>query len=76
MIVYSDDLEVRVGDAVSLVHGTHSGTILHIIDSAEAIDAWNPEEPGLMIDTSYGGLVFYPQRSLDRNEIGFISRGS
>jgi hypothetical protein len=74
MIVYPDGSEVRVGDAVALHHRTYTGTIRHIIDSAPDVDAWNLDEAGLMIDTSYGGLVFHPKRSLTDDEIVFVSR--
>lgn len=41
---------------------------------AADIDAWNLEEAGLMIHTSYGGLVFHPKHSLTDDEIVFTSR--
>ena len=74
MILYPDGSEVRVGDAVSLHHRTYTGIVRHIIDSPAVIDAWNLEEAGLMIDTSYGGLVFHPKHSLTDDEIVFTSR--
>jgi hypothetical protein len=74
MIKYPDGSEVCVGDAVALHDRTHTGTVRHIIDSAADIDAWNLDEAGLMIDTSYGGLVFFSKHSLTRDEIEFISR--
>ena len=74
MILYPDGLEVSVGDVVELHHRTYTGIVRHIIDSPADIDAWNEEEAGLMIDTSYGGLVFHPKHSLTDDEITFISR--
>ena len=76
MIAYPDGTEARVGDAVALVHGAHTGTVMHVIESAADVDVWNLDVPGLMIDTSYGGFVFYPRHSLDRDEIVFVSRAA
>lgn len=74
MIVYPDGVEVRVGDSVLLHHRAYTGVVQHVIDLPEEIERWNLEEPGLMIDTSYGGLVFHPKDSLDQDEIVFVSR--
>lgn len=74
MIAYPDGTEARVGDVVALAHRAHTGTVQHVIESAAEIESWNLEEPGLMIDTSYGGLVFHPKHSLTIDEIEFVSR--
>jgi hypothetical protein len=74
MIAYPDGTEARVGDAVALAHGMHTGTVQHVIESAADVAAWTVGEPGLMIDTSYGGLVFHPKHSLTTDEIEFVSR--
>jgi hypothetical protein len=76
MIAYPDGTEVRVGDAVSLGHGEHRGVVQHVLHSAEETDAWDLDERGVMIDTSYGGLVFYPRHSLTDDEIVLISRAT
>lgn len=75
MIAYPDGTEARIGDTVRLAHGAHTGVVRHVLESAADIDAWNLDEPGLMIDTSYGGFVFYAQHSLTNDEILFASRG-
>jgi hypothetical protein len=74
MIKYPDGTEARVGDSVSLSHDTDRGVVHHILDSVEQAKSWNLEEIGLMIDSTAAGLTFYPIRSLDRDEIRFISR--
>ena len=76
MIAYPDGTEVRVGDAVALAHGVYTGTVIHVIESAADLDAWNLDQPGLMIDTSYGGFVFHPKNSLTDDEIVFLSRAA
>ena len=76
MIAYPDGTEARVGDAVALAHGAHTGRVTHIIESAADVGAWNLDEPGLMIDTSYGGAVFHPKHSLTDDEIAFVSRAA
>jgi hypothetical protein len=74
MILYPDGSEVRVGDSISLHHRAYTGTVQHVIDSATDLESWNLEEAGLMVDTSYGGLVFLPKHSLTEDEIVFVSR--
>jgi hypothetical protein len=74
MIAYPDGTQAQVGDAVALAHGEHSGVVRHMIESPEEMDAWNLDEPGLMIDTSYGGYVFYHKDQLTDDEIVFVSR--
>jgi hypothetical protein len=74
MILYPDGTVVRVGDAVLLHHRTYTGVIRQIVDLPQDVVSWNTEEPGLMIDTSYGGLVFHPKGSLTDDEIVFVSR--
>jgi hypothetical protein len=75
MIAYPDGNDARVGDEVRLAHGEHKGIVQQVIESAEEIEAWGLDAPGLMVDTSYGGLVFYPKRSL-KEEIVFVSRAT
>lgn len=74
MIVYPDGTEARVGDNVSLSHGTDRGIVCHILDSVDLAKAWNLKEVGLMIDSVVSGLTFYPLHSLDRDQIKFLSR--
>ena len=76
MISYPDDTVAQVGDVVALAHGVHRGTVTHIIESAADVGTWNLDEPGLMIDTSYGGAVFHPTHSLTDDEIVFVSRAA
>ena len=73
-IEYPDGTQARVGDSVRLAHGGHRGVVQHVLDSAEESGAWGLDEAGLMIHTTYGGLVFYPQDSLTDGEIEFVSR--
>ena len=76
MIAYPDGTEARVGDTVSLAHGARTGTVTNVIQSVAEMDAWNLDEPGLMIDTTYGGLVFHPTHSLTDDEIIFVARAA
>ena len=74
MIAYPDGTEAQAGDSVALAHGKHTGTVQQVIESNDELNAWNLSEPGLMIDTSFGGCVFYPQDQLTDDEIAFVSR--
>lgn len=76
MLTYSDGKEIRVGDSVVLHQGTYTGTVQHVIDSPDDIKAWQVPEVGLMIDTSFGGLVYYPGSSLTAEEIALVTRGT
>jgi hypothetical protein len=60
MIAYPDGTEARVGDVVALAHGVHGGTVRLIIESVADMGTWNWGEPGLLIETSYAGLVMFP----------------
>src|ERR1035437_7113830 len=71
MILYPEGTEVRIGDAVLLHHRTYTGTVQHIIDSPAEVESWNTEEPGLMVDSSFG-MVFLPKDSLTHDEITFV----
>ena len=74
MIVYPDGTKPLAGDKVTLAHGAHTGIVQNIINSKSELDQWGLDKPGLMIDTSFGGLVFYPADSLTEDEIEFSSR--
>lgn len=74
MIRYPDGSEARVGDAVALAHGAHMGTVTNVIESVGDLAAWDLDEPGLMINTSYAGAVFYPAGGLTEDEIALVSR--
>lgn len=76
MIAYPDGTEARVGDSVVLALRAHTGTVRHVIESAAEMEPWNVDEPGLMIDTSYAGLVFHPNEHLTIDEIEFVSRAA
>jgi hypothetical protein len=74
MIAFPDGTKAQVGDAVSLAHGEHTGIVQELIDSPGEISAWNLSEPSLIIDTSFGGLVFYSQDQITDDEIVLVSR--
>ena len=74
MIKYFDGTEARVGDRVILSHNADNGVVSDVVDSLEKADAWNLEETGLMIESIATGLTFYPEHSLDEDEIRFVSR--
>ena len=69
MISYPDGTEIRPGHFVLLHHRTYTGVVHQVIETPEEIASWELEEAGLIIDTSYGGFVFYPARSLTDGEV-------
>ena len=74
MLCYQDGTVALAGDLVALAHGAHSGVVVHVIDAAREVEAWGVEEAGLMIDTSYGGLVFHAKDQLTDDEVVLVSR--
>ena len=77
-MLYTDGNEARLGDKVA-IGGSHRGVVVACIDrgeySAEHPAAqWSYLGRGVMIDTSFGGLVHYEDASLE--EILLLERGS
>jgi hypothetical protein len=78
-VTYSDSLEVCVGDRVRF-SSDGTGVVVACIDR----DEFSPGHPreqwarlggGVLIDTSFGGLVHYPdQEALDTEGISLVSR--
>ena len=63
---YPDGQLVCVGDVVT-IDRTHQGTVVACIEEGRYLpphskEQWGYLERGVMIDTSYGGLVHYPDQ--------------
>jgi len=61
---YSDGQEARLGDTVSIA-GTHRGCVVACLDRSEFSPAYPADEwaclaIGILVDTSFGGLIHYP----------------
>jgi hypothetical protein len=76
---YPDGQELRVGDIVQF--GTdHTGTIVVDVDSRTSIPPHSTEQwaylgAGIVIDTSFGGLVHYlDESSLKQENISLVRR--
>ncbi len=55
--------------------GREPGVVHAVIDTREAMERWNLEEAGLMIDLGPGRLDFWPLHALSFNdEIRFVAR--
>jgi hypothetical protein len=74
MIRYPDGSEARAGDLVLLDRGERTGRVSTVIDSAPEMRAWGLDEPGLMIESEFYGLLFLPQSAFDHDEIKLISQ--
>ena len=75
MITYPDGQPADVGDRLALAHRQHTGVVVEVLESAADLSAWDLKDPGLMIDTSYGGLVFQPTFTFCPEEIALVARG-
>lgn len=67
---YSDGREARLGDTVSIA-GAHRGCVVACLDRSEfspahPADDWAYLATGILVDTSFGGLVHYPHPEEER----------
>ena len=76
MILYSDGIEAKIGDIVYLANGYHSGKVQFVIESADELTEWELDTPGLIIDTSFGGYVFYDEAQLKQDQVKLQLRSS
>ena len=75
---YSDGNEARLGDRVS-ISGVHSGVVVACIDRNEysadySSEQWSYLIQGILIFTSFAGLVHYPDNSSEH--MALISRAA
>lgn len=76
MITYPDGQPAQIGDRLALAHRQHTGVVVEVLESAADLSDWDAREPGLLIDTSYGGLVFQPAACFSAEEIALVARGA
>ena len=80
-VKYSDGLDMRVGDLVA-IGSNAKGIVVACIDTGEYSvehprEQWGYLGIGVMIDTSFGGLVHYPdQAGVFSEDITLIARKS
>ena len=74
---YADGQEIKVGDRIRFPDG-HTG----IVGASMDTDQYSPQNPreqwsylrrGIMVDTTFGGLVHYTDMSVDTFEL--VARG-
>lgn len=76
---YSDGQRICVGDLVAMGHG-HTGTVVGCVEEAlyvppHTAEQWGFLKPGVLIDTSFGGVVHYPdQDALASETMGLAKR--
>ncbi|MEL0168652.1 MAG: hypothetical protein VW877_11065 [Pseudomonadaceae bacterium] len=75
---YTDGEQVKVGDKV-LIDGQHNGLVVANIDGDEYSEnhpreQWSYLNSGVIIDTSFGGLVHYENNSKEHESIELVSR--
>ena len=79
-MTYRDGQEIRVGDRISF-GDAHSGTVVGCIEKGAYIppcdSGWGYLGKGILVDTSFGGLVHYPdQESLESEPMVLVSRST
>uniref|UniRef100_UPI0019549137 hypothetical protein n=2 Tax=Gammaproteobacteria TaxID=1236 RepID=UPI0019549137 len=57
--------QIKIGDAVLIESGQTTGTVEAIIVTAEDMNQWQVNEPGILVKTDPFGLVFWPQSDPD-----------
>jgi hypothetical protein len=75
MIRYADGAPAYVGDTVSIDNGERQGRIAAVIEHEADLADWGVEEPGLMIESEYYGLLFVGAADIPEMECRLISRG-
>ena len=74
MIRYIDSTPAEVGDAIFIDNGERMGRVFAVIESELDLCNWGVEEPGLMIESDYYGLLFVPSARIGDMECRLISR--
>jgi hypothetical protein len=77
-VLYTDGNEARLGDKVA-IDGGHRGVVVACIDRGEysadhPAAQWSYLGRGVIIDTSFGGLVHYVDASIE--DVVLLERGS
>jgi hypothetical protein len=68
---YPDGQEIMAGDKV-LIDGKYDGLVVACIDANDFLpghDGWAYLQQGIMVDTSFGGLVHYTNDATDYLEL-------
>lgn len=64
---YSDGKEAKAGDEIQ-ISGIYNGLVVVCIDSGDYLpghESWDYLKHGIMVDTDFGGLVYYTQDSVE-----------
>ena len=77
-VKYSDGQAVCVGDAVT-IDRTHQGTVVACIEEGRYLPPHSEEQGGhlrrgVMIDTTFGGLIHYPDQKALETERWTLAR--
>lgn len=80
-MTYPDAVEVRVGDIVSFGVAGQGKVVACMYrgeySASHCREEWSYLGTGVMIDTTFGGLIHYPdQASLDSEHASLVERGS
>ncbi len=76
---YHDDQPIHVGDVVT-IDVRHQGTVVGCIEDGIFLhphtkEQWTHLEKGVLIDTSFGGLVHYPdEAALEEDQVRLVRR--
>ena len=76
---YHDGQPIHVGDVVT-IDVRHQGTVVGCIEDGiylhpHSKEQWTHLREGVLIDTSFGGLVHYPdQAALDGDQVALLRR--
>lgn len=60
MIRYIDGSIAAVGDTVLIDKGERTGLVVEVIEGNALLRRWGVDEPGLMVESDYYGLLFIP----------------
>ena len=74
MLTYPDGSPIRVGDIV-IEDGETEAEVVDVVTTAEHMQHWGVEVPGVMLKTASFGLIYLPVEFLREDSFEFVSRG-
>ncbi len=78
---YRNGQEVQIGDLVTM-SGNHRGTVVACIEEGAYVPPHSPEQwiylrQGILVDTSFGGLIHFPdEAAMGRENMQLSSRAA
>jgi hypothetical protein len=76
MIRYIDNTPANVGDTILIDNGERTGRVVAIVQDEMHMREWGVDEPGLMVESDYYGMLFVPADQISDLGCKLVSRPS